>query len=226
MERPMCKAEEEHSERERRHAVETWNFLGNTAKLERKRAICRAFLRTIGVSVRKSELKAPPIEQTDVAFRAARFRIRVLLDEGRRRGDDWKEKEKKLTETNSIDDLLQPCSPPTPMSLVALVPDIGVALSKKALKYGAECNNSDALVYVNLRDRHSITDSSWPTLHDLKDQGWRSVSLLFPPYAVILFAKPECPEFLKALRPGQYRKWENEGTLFETPRQLTPRPTR
>jgi hypothetical protein len=42
------------------------------------------------------------------------------------------------------------------------VPEISVALSKKAQKYGYGCNKINALVYVNLKNRHLAPNSQMP----------------------------------------------------------------
>jgi hypothetical protein len=74
----------------RDHAHDTRTFLSNKMKSERERAVCRAFLRTIGVCFEESEIIAPSTEPTDVSFRTAHFQIRDLLGPDHKRGDDWK----------------------------------------------------------------------------------------------------------------------------------------
>ncbi len=199
----------------RKHASNTRAFLKNEAKPERERSVCRAFLRTIDVGFDEAELVAPTVEPADVAFRTARFQIREVLDPDRKRGDDWKHKEKKFTEAKSLEALIEPYSPPTPVTLATLVPKIVEALSEKSQKYGTECKDIDALVYVNLRNQYLEAHSDIPPLDELKWQGWRSVALLFSPYGVILFAEPTAPDFLTAKEPGKYKKWEDIGSLFE-----------
>ena len=211
----MCKTETEYIENLRKHASNTRIFLGNKAKPERERYVCRAFLRTIGVSFEEHELIAPTTEPADVAFRRARFQIREMLEQNRRRGDDWKEKEMKYSQAATLDELLEPYSPPTSVNLEMLVPEIVTALSKKAQRYGAGCKNIDALVYINLQDRFLAPDSDRPKIDQLKSQGWRSVSFLFPPYGVMLFATSIAPSFLTEVGPGQYMKWQDIDSLFE-----------
>lgn len=211
----MCKTETEYLENLRKHASDTRVFLGNKAKPERERSVCRAFLRAIGVAFEEHELRAPTTEPADVAFRTARFQVREILEQNRRRGDDWKEKEKKYSEATSLDELLEPYSPPTSVNLEMLVPEIVTALSEKAQRYGAGCKDIDALVYINLQDQFLAPDSDLPKIDQLKSQGWRSVSFVFPPYGVILFATSSAPSFLTAAGPGQYMKWKDIDSLFE-----------
>jgi hypothetical protein len=211
----MCRTEKGYLEKLLKHASETRVFFGNKMKPERERSICRAFLRAIGVSFIEQELIAPTDEPSDVAFRMAQFQIREILEPDRRRGDDWKSREKKYSEANSLDVLLEPYTPPTSVSLAELVPIIIDALLKKAQKYGTGCKDIDALVYVNLQKQFLAVDSDEPHLDRLKSQGWRSVSILFPPYGVILFAGPTAPDFLAALTPGQYECWNDISSIFE-----------
>ena len=211
----MCRSETEYLEKLRKHASDTRAFLSNKMKPERERSVCRAFLRAIGVPFEEQELVAPTDEPADVAFRTALFQIREILEPNRRRGDDWKRKEKKYSEANSLDDVIEPYSPPTSIALVELVPKVVDALSEKAQKYGTGCNNIDALVYVNLGDQFLAADSDVPNLDKLQSQRWRSVSIVFPPYGVILFAATTAPDFLTALAPGQYMDWQNIDSLFE-----------
>jgi hypothetical protein len=196
------------------HAAETRVFLGNKMKPERERAVCRAFLRAAGISFNESELFAPTIEPTDVDFRDARFQVRDLL-RGRQRGDDWKNKKERYAQARTIADLVEPYSPPVPVSLASLVPEVTEALSEKAAKYGTGCSGLDALIYVDLKDAFLESNSPIPDTAELKHQGWRSVSLLFSPYGVTLFAGCHAPTFLQDAAGSPSMKWANIDTLFE-----------
>lgn len=211
----MCKAETEYLEKLRKHASDTRAFLSNEMKPERERSVCRAFLRAIGVPFDEQELVAPTDEPADVVFRTARFQIREILEPNRRRGDDWKRKEQKYSEADSFDDVMESYSPPRSITLVELVPNVVDALSEKAQKYGTGCKDIDVLVYVNLGNRFLTAGSDVPNLDALQLQGWRSVSILFPPYGVILFAAATAPDVLTALEPGQYMGRQDLDSLFE-----------
>jgi len=209
----------------RKHVIETITFFsnsnGNEEKEERERSTCRAFLRTIGVAFEEKELLAPAPsgEPSDVDFRSARFQIREILDQNRKRGDEWKKKLKEYSEKKQAKEWLKPYSLSTSIELQELMPKIVQALLEKFNKpnYGAVvCSSIDALVYVNLKDQHLATHSNMPNLDELRSQGWRSVSLLFPPYGVILYADSMAPDFLCALEPGQYMKFEDISSLFDT----------
>lgn len=104
---------------------------------------------------------------------------------------------------------------PASVSLVELVPEIVDALSKKAQRYGIGCNDVDALVYVNLGNRFLAPNLDIPNIDKLRSQDWRSVSVVFPPYGVILYTESAAPDFLSTLKPGQYNEWQDIDSLFE-----------
>lgn len=210
----MVTREQAYLKKLRAHAADTRTFLSNKMKPERERSVCRAFLRTIGVSFLDRELVAPTVEPADVAFRDARFQVRDLLRE-RKRGDVWKNNEKRYAEAKSLADLLEPYSPPVPTSLKDLVPEIATALAEKAEKYGAGCGDLDALVYVDVSNTFLQANASIPDSAKLQCQGWRSVSLLFVPYGVVLFANPHAAAFLRAAIGKAHMEWQNMDTLFE-----------
>jgi hypothetical protein len=204
-------------EKLRDHAADTRTFLGNKMKPERERSVCRAFLRAIGVPFIESELIAPTVEPADVAFRDARFQVRDLLRE-RKRGDEWKNKQKRYADVQSLSDLGEPYSSPVPTGLKSLVPEVTTALSEKATKYGAGCKDLDALIYVDLPDTFLEANSSFPGSAELQHQGWRSVSLLYSPYGVVVLVKKDAPAFLRDAAGKTHMKWANIDTLFEARR--------
>jgi hypothetical protein len=210
----MCDTDNDFLQKLRDHAAQTRTFLSNKMKPERERSVCRAFLRTLGVSFNEIELIGTTVEPADVAFRDARFQVRDLL-RGRRRGDEWKKKERQYKQTHSPGDLIEPCTPPVPIELESLVIEVDAELSEKATKYGAGCKGLDALVYVDLEGMFLKANSPVTNTHELERQGWRSVSLLFSPYGVVLFAAIDAPIFLQNARGKAFMKWVSIDTLFE-----------
>ncbi|MGO8991502.1 MAG: DUF1780 domain-containing protein [bacterium] len=204
----------------RDRAIDTRTFLSNKMKSERERAVCRAFLRTIGISFEESEIIAPSTEPADVSFRTARFQIRDLLEPDRKRGDDWKKREQRYLSAGSLDDVMVPFSLPIPLGLGRLAPVLEITLSAKAQKYKENykdgCTEIDALVYVALKDRFLAVNSRLPDLEGLKTQGWRSVSLLFSPFGMVLFTGSTAPEILRAIPPAPHMEWQDIDTLFES----------
>jgi hypothetical protein len=67
-------------------------------KPERERSVCRAFLKCAGIPYTEERIRsvAPRDEPPDVLFDKARFEVREVLDDERRRGDELKEKVQRL----------------------------------------------------------------------------------------------------------------------------------
>lgn len=86
-----------------------------------------------------------------------------------------------------------------------LVPEVATALADKAAKYGANCKDLDALVYVDLPDAFLVANSPIADTAELQRQGWRSVSLLFGPYGVVLFSNNRAPDFFVLQQDGYSR---------------------
>lgn len=210
----MCKTDREYLEKLRTSAAEARAFLSSKMKPERERSVCRAFLRTLGVPFENSELVAPASEPVDVAFRDARFQVCDLLGPDHKRGDEWKQRENKYRNANSLEEVMEPYSPPSLIGLETFVAEIATALSSKAKKYGNGCKELDAVVYADLKDKFLGTDSAARNLNPLKVQGWRSVSLLFPPCGVVLLAIKAAPRFLQEAEGEVRTKWANIDTLF------------
>jgi hypothetical protein len=87
----MDRDEAEYLRKLQEHVAETRRLFSNTMKPERERMVCRAFLRCLGIKFCDEEIIASDTEPIDVLFRSAKFQIRVLMESGRKRGDEVKE---------------------------------------------------------------------------------------------------------------------------------------
>jgi hypothetical protein len=203
----MSPTDKEYLEKLRNKATEVRTFLSNKPgmKPERERSVCRAFLRTLGIPFKDSEVIAPANGPVDVMFREARFQIKDMLEPDHKRGDVSKNRQHKYKIATSIDEAIDTDLPPTtPVDLNALIPEVTAFLSKYVNKYATTRQDLDMLIYLDFRKRFLAAESAVPNVESLKAQGWRSVSLLFPPYGVVLFAKPEAPDFLIAAEAKLY----------------------
>jgi hypothetical protein len=117
----MKEMDRKYLEKLKDHARDTRTFLSNKMKPQQERAICRAFLRTIGISFKETEIIAPATEPADVSFRTARFQIRNLLEPDRKRGDYWKKREQTYLSARSLDDVMVPVSLSIPLGFDCLV---------------------------------------------------------------------------------------------------------
>jgi len=199
----------------RDHVIETRRIFSEAMKPERERMVCRAFLRCLGVAFSDCEIQAPAQEPVDVIFRSASFQIRELMEPNCKRGDELKEFQQKIAKSSSIEDLMTSYQPPSPMSLSQLAVEVKNALTEKCQKYGRGCNDLDALVYVNLSDTYLNASSNFPDLSDLRAQGWRSVSVLFAPYSLVLCATGSAPSFLRASEGCSLARWDDLDRLFQ-----------
>jgi hypothetical protein len=202
------------------HYTESLRFFSPRIQVERDRSVVRAFLRTLGIYLAERELRAPNPEPVDVAFGDARFQVRELLSESYKRGDAFKVKRDKCRSANSIKEILEPYIPPTPVHLSELVHEqIPNALQDKATRYpklyANGCRDIDILVYVDLHDKYLKVDEDSYNEEGLKKQGWRSASILFPPYGIVLFANPEAPEFLRLAERKPMQEWTSVDGLFD-----------
>jgi hypothetical protein len=211
-------SEERYLDSLRKHAADTLRYLSSAIKPERERAVCRAFLRSIGVRFVEGEIKAPCREPIDVSFRDARFQVRELMEVGRRRGDEWKQRQTRWNNARSMAGLLAPVMYPTPMTRSELVEAVSDALEAKSGRYGvSSCYKLDALVYVNLTDTRVLKRrSAAQDLDRLNAQGWRSVSIVFPPYGIVLVARRTAPQFLLEVAGKVRKSWRKADGLFET----------
>ena len=222
--KPMAKISA-YVKRLRTHAAETRTFLGNPLKPERERAVCRAFLRAVGVRFADTEIVAPCDEPADVSFRDARFQVRDELM-GRRRGDEWKQREQRWNKARRIRDTRESVTWPTPMKKAELVDFVAEALEAKSKKYGcAGCATIDALVYADITSsRFLVRRSLAKDLRRLESQGWRSVSVLFPPYGIVLLARDAAPTFLRQLVGKTRKAWRKVDGLFDAQAASNPTP--
>ena len=201
-----------------RHAAETRNLFSNAGRQERERKVVRAFLRSAGVAFTEQEIQPGTGEPVDIAFRTARFQIMDIVGD-RQRGRAWKERQQRYAEAKSITDVMEPWTSSEPIPFPEATHMIAGSLDRKARRYGPDnCSALDVLVYVDLRGRHlwpvdaPLDDQAAAMLHE---QGWRSVSMLFLPYAAVLAARPEAPEFLKESARLILREWPGPDGWFD-----------
>ena len=198
-----------------RSAADNVSFFGNRGKIERERAVCRAYLRALGVTSSESELKAPAPEPSDVIFRDAKFQVKELLDSGRRRGDEVRSKAEARANAEGIEALLEKYTSPTAMVLSDLASCVAGELKRYSTKYSGNARHLDALVYVNFRNRFLVPELGTVDQEVFARQCWRSVSALLPPYGMVLYATADAPEFLLAAGHEPHARWPNPGEMFD-----------
>ena len=193
----------------REQAADTVDLLNNQRKQEREKKTCASFLRCAGVPFTFDQIQASDVEPPDVCFGAARLEITLSVSHQMHR--EWKERLKHRAGATKIEELMEPYRPPEGLSRQQTV-DLAIAeATKKEPKYNARgslCEMLDLLVYINGNVELNVGTPA-PNVDVLAGQGWRSVSILIPPYSYVVLAKAGAPDFLLE-RVGEPRAdWPN-----------------
>lgn len=185
----------------RRHNESSRSLFSNKNKGEREKMTCRAFLRCINREFTEKEILKGPREPVDIAFCGAAFQIAEIIELGRQRSQELKEQKQRYREAKAKD-LIEPWRTPCPISMACVTKLISSQFEKKSIKLGGRegCRGTDALAYVNLRDRYLVVEDGIADAHEIvnqfRAQGWRSASFVMIPYGMCLFADDSAPEFL------------------------------
>lgn len=172
-------------------------LLAHRTKPARDRGVVRALLRALGVAFADAEIVAPVEAPIDVRFRQAHFHLRDLFDH--QRGRDWQEQEPLVHQARALADGGDSRSPVVERELAGVIPHVTAALAAQAAWYGTRCVGLDALVSVDERWRVLAPSAPAPEVEALALQGWRSVSVLCPPYGMVLYAASGAPGFLRQM---------------------------
>ncbi|NMZ68527.1 Putative endonuclease, protein of unknown function [Pseudomonas peli] len=183
------------------HQAEQANaFLSNARKWERERWVCQRLLQALNVSHRLDEFSAANHEPPDVLFREASFEVFFVLDEGRRLNDEWRAELERRRSAFSLSQLVRRETKPRRIAAGELQQRLTPTLRKKAHNYkerGLDLGELDLLAYVNLKRAVPDFNSHFPPPTEFLRQGWRSLSLVGPTFARVLFAHPSAPDFLR-----------------------------
>ena len=161
----------------------------------RDRAIVRTLLHTLSVAFAAAELVTPVAAPIDVQFRQAQFHLRELR--AHPWGRDGTAHAMRVPQPRTLPDGGHRGGQAVGLELAVLVSDLTAALAEHAAWYGARCVGLDALVAVE--GRHDVFVQPAPPLEvrALTVQGWRSVSVVCPPYGMVLYAADGAPAFLR-----------------------------
>src|SRR5690606_676613 len=123
-----------------------------------------------------------------------------VLDRGRRLNDEWREELQRRRSALSLGQLLRREPPPTRISTGEVQARLAPTLRKKAHNYrerGLDLGELDRLAYANPKRDATHFNSHFPPPTEYLRQGWRSLSLVGPNYARVLFAHDDAPAFLR-----------------------------
>jgi hypothetical protein len=187
-------------------------LLAQRMKPQRDRAVVRALLRVLGVAFAESEVIAPVEAPIDVRFRQAQFHLRELGDHGR--GCAWQGDDTLMHQASTRADRGDRHHPAVGMDLAAGVSYVTAALAQHAAWYGARCVGLDVVFAVDGDHGVLAPPAPAPESGALALQGWRSVSMLCPPYGMVLYTASGAPDFLRTVTGRLLQQWDNIETLF------------
>lgn len=183
------------------HQAEQANaFLSNARKWERERWVCQRLLQALNVSHRIEEFGSAGQEPPDVLFRDANFEVFFVLDEGRRLNEEWRAELERRRSAFSLSQLVRRESRPRRIPATELQGRLAPTLRKKAHNYverDLDLGDLDLLAFVNLKRAVPDFNSHFPPPTEYLRQGWRSLSMVGPTFARVLFAHPGAPDFLR-----------------------------
>lgn len=183
-----------------RQAEQANEFLSNARKWERERWVCQRLLQALNVSYRADEFRMGEQEPPDVIFRDANFEVFFVLDEGRRLNDEWRAELERRRQAFSLRQLVRRERRPRRISASELQSHLATTLRKKAHNYlerGIDAGELDLLAFVSLKRTVLDANSHFPPPSEYVRQGWRSLSIIGPTYARVLFAHSDAPEILR-----------------------------
>ncbi len=175
-------------------------LLSNAQKWERERWVCQRFLQALNVPHRLEEFSAAAQDPPDVLFHDAHFEVFFVLDEGRRLNDEWRQELERRRNAYSLSQLVEHEARPRKIRAAELQNRLAPTLRKKTASYrerNIDIANLDMLAYVNLKREITDFNSAFAPPTEFLHQGWRSLSVLGPNFARVLFAHPGAPDFLR-----------------------------
>jgi len=188
--------------------AQTRVLLAHTWKPERDRAVLRAFLRALGMAYADAELVTPVEAPIDVRFREAQFHLRELR--AHPPGHDEQEPA-GVHQSRACPHGGDPHTLTEERQRAVLLPHVTAVLAPHAAWYGARCTGLDALVVVDACPYALAPPALMPGVAALPRQGWRSVSVWWPPSGLVLYAASGAPAFLRVETSTRFRHADTIG---------------
>ncbi|WP_426149728.1 DUF1780 domain-containing protein [Pseudomonas sp. DC3000-4b1] len=176
-------------------------MLSNARKWERERWVCQRLLQGLNIAYGAEEFLPVGQEPPDVLFRDANFEVFFVLDEGRRLNDEWRQELQRRRSAFSLSQLVRREAKPKRIRAPELLARLAPTLRKKAHNYlerGLDLGQLDMVAFASLKREVLNLNSHFPPPTEYLRQGWRSLSLVGPNFARVLFAHPGAPDFLRA----------------------------
>lgn len=184
-------------------------FFSNTQKSDREKWVVRNFLLNLGMVFSESELVVIPNDPPDIQFHQARFEVKELMEDTRKRDAEFKAALEKAMNAKTFSELWEKYTPPEESSFEGCVSLMNKKLND--ISYGLDvCQQTDLLFYVNLQDVYFLfpEDISQYLVQYEKDWSkWRSLAFVTNSnVSGVLFAQNETPSFIKSMNKKTVRR--------------------
>lgn len=183
------------------------HFFSNKCKPNREVWVVRRFLSQIGIAFSNEAICASSEEPIDVVYHDARFQVKEIIDENRKRGNENKALLRKAENATSISDLPEPYQTPQTITCSDIVPIAADLAFKWQHKYGPnESISTDLIFYFNLQNIY-VAGNTFPSIdsYSSKMTAWRSVSVCSNDCALVLHISQRAPYFLKIAQNKVHR---------------------
>ncbi|WP_177342868.1 DUF1780 domain-containing protein [Pseudomonas sp. EGD-AK9] len=174
---------------------ESVSFFSAARKPERERWVVEEFLGNLGIEVPAGSVFSPSEEPPDVVFLDARFEVKEIMDPDKRRHAEYKESLRRAKEAKTVEELFETYTP-RDITYTELCKLVQETIPKIRPYAPATQRELDLLFYVNLDEIHGYVSNEITESSLFQEYGWRSISFISGPLAVVLFACERAPSFL------------------------------
>lgn len=189
-------SETEYLENVRAGLAQSVEFYQTENRAVRERWVCREFVHNLNVKARERSFESPAEDPPDVVYRGCRFEVKEILDTGRRRHLEYRERLAQAMKATRVRDLLRTYSP-KPISPAQVGSTVLAECHALARKYEPKLMQSlDLVFYVNLVES-TLEGTDMPDLKEFEQLGWRSVSALIGWAGLVFFASQTAPRLLR-----------------------------
>jgi len=183
------------------------DFFSGNKKKDREKWVVKQFLNNFHIKFKETEIEISSEEPPDIIFSDARFEIKEILDEDRKRHKEYKEALEKAKNTTKVSDLFERFSPQE-----TTIQNIAELIEQKLNEYILDSElypKIDMLFYVNLQDIFFVKNSAYSFLDKKLWQKWRSVSMVENGKINFVFwARDNASDFIKS-NSGKFIKNKN-----------------
>jgi hypothetical protein len=170
---------------------ESLAFYGNPSKFEREKWVARRLVSSLGIAFQDEEFKLGE-EPSDVLFRSAHFQVKEMLNEGRKRTQELKEKLKRAKAAESFTELQEHYTPQD-ITFTEIVERCAKFVNDITNHYGPrERNNTDLICYFNYVDYHETN----AVKIENGNNAFRSFSIVSNRFCAVVKTAEDAPNFL------------------------------